>query len=327
MERNRKETAHERQHKPSDQSITSLPSQFGNSRADRLKQLRAFCHVARLGSITQAAERIFSSQPAVSLQIRALEDDINVALLERNGPHIALTAAGREFYRLVEPLVEDIDRLPDTFAEQYHGIAAGLSLAAGETAAMTVLPRFLEQFWQQHPGTRVNVMTGNGRQCLSWLRAYEVDLVIAAMDVEPADLEFFPILSSDYVVITPEGHPLAGRTSVKLRDLTPHPLILHTTGTYTRQFAEMYMRQHDLFRRVAVEVDGWSAIKACVEAALGIAIVPELCLSDGDRLCRIRCDDLVLRRTYGAITRRDRSVPAPVRQLIRIMAPPFPIEA
>ena len=327
MESNRKETTHERQHKPPDESTASMPSQFGNSRADRLKQLRAFCHVARLGSITQAAERIFSSQPAVSLQMRALEEDINVALLERNGPHIALTAAGREFYRLVEPLVEDVDRLPETFAEQYHGVAAGLSLAAGETAATAVLPRFLEQFWQQHPGTRVNVMTGTGRQCLNWLRAYEVDLVVAAMDVEPADLEFSPILSSDYVVITPEDHALAGRTSVKLQELSPHPLILHTTGTYTRQFAEMYMRQHGLSRRVAVEVDGWSAIRDCVEAGLGIAVVPELCLSESDRVWRIPLNDLVRPRIYGAITRRDRSVPAPVRQLIRIMAPPFPIEA
>ena len=327
MESNRKETDHERRHKPSDRFTASMPSQFGNSRADRLKQLRAFCHVARLGSITHAAERIFSSQPAVSLQMRALEEDINVPLLERNGPHIALTAAGREFYRLVEPLVEDVDRLPETFAEQYHGVAAELSIAAGETAAMAVLPRFLEQFWQQHPGTRVNVMTGTGRQCLSWLRAYDVDLVVAAMDVEPADLEFSPILSSDYVVITPESHPLAGRTSVTLQELSPHPLVLHTAGTYTRQFAELYMRQHGLSRRVAVEVDGWSAIRDCVEAGLGIAVVPELCLSERDRVWRIPFTDLVLPRMYGAITRRDRSVPAPVRQLIRIMAPPFPIEA
>ena len=327
MESNRKETARERQHKPSDGSAASMQLQFGNSRADRLKQLRAFCHVARLGSITQAAERIFSSQPAVSLQMRALEEDINVALLERKGPHIALTAAGREFYRLVEPLVEDVDRLPETFGEQYHGVAAELRIAAGETAATAVVPRFLEQFWQQHPGTRVNVMTGTGRQCLSWLRAYDVDLVVAAMDVEPADLEFSPILSTDYVVITPEDHPLAGRTSATLQELGPHPLVLHTAGTYTRQFAELYMRQHGLSRRVAVEVDGWSAIRDCVETGLGIAIVPELCLSERDRVWRIPLDNRVPPRIYGAVTRRDRSVPAPVRQLVRIMAPPFPIEA
>ena len=136
-------------------------------------------------------------------------------------------------------------------------------------------------------------MTGAGRQCLSWLRAYDVDLVVAAMDVEPADLEFSPILSSDYVVITPEDHPLAGRTSVTLRELSPHPLVLHTAGTYTRQFVELYMRQHGHSRRVAVEVDGWSAIRDCVEAGLGIAVVPELCLSERDRVWRIPIDDPV----------------------------------
>ena len=259
------------------------------------------------------------------MQIRALEDELNVALVERNGPSIALTPAGRRFYRLATPLVEDIDRLPDTFAEQYHRVAVDIHIAAGATAAAVLLPRYLERFSRQQPDTRVIVRTGTGRECLKWLRAYEVDLVIAAMDVEPPDLKYYPTDPAEYVLITPEVHPLAGRESATLDDLSAYPLVAHTAGTHTRQFGEMFLRQHRIPHRIEVEIDGWDAIKAYVEAGLGISVVPELCLDDRDRVWRIPFDEYIPPRIYGAITRRDRTVSAAVRSIVRIMDPTISI--
>ena len=326
MKRNREQATLAGQHEPSADRVVSVPTRLSESRRHRLRQLRAFCHVARLGSISRAAERVFCSQPAVSMQIRALEDELNTGLVDRNGPSIALTPVGRQFYRLATSLVEDIDRLSDTFAEQYHSVAVDIHVAAGETSAAVLLPEYLKRFSQQQPDTRVNVRTGTGRECLGWLRAYEVDLVIAAMDVEPPDLKHFPVISANYVLITPEAHPLAGRESVTLRDLSAYPLIAQTAGTHTRRFGEMFLRQHRIPYRVDVEIDGWDAIKAYVEAGLGIAVVPELCLDDRDRIWRIPFDEHIPPRVYGAITRRDRILPTAVRQIIRIMDPTLPIE-
>ena len=161
-----------------------------DDRRDRLKQLRAFCHAARLGSITKAAERVYSSQPAVSLQIRSLEEELGVMLFVRSGPRIALTAAGRSLYRRALPLVEDLDRFSDSFAEQFRGLAGPLRIAAGETAASYLLPRYFEAFNERHADVEISVRIGSGSRCLSWLRGYEVDMVFTAMDVEPPDLEF-----------------------------------------------------------------------------------------------------------------------------------------
>ena len=146
------------------------------------------------------------------------------------------------------------------------------------------------------------------------------------MDVEPPDLQCYPVCSADYVLITPEAHPLAGRDSATLRDLSDWPLVAQTARTQTRQFGEMFLRQHRIPYRIEVEVDGWDAIKACVEAGLGIAVVPELCLDDRDRVRRIPFSGGLPPRTYGAITRRDRILPMAVRQIIRIMDPTRPIE-
>ena len=281
--------------------------------------------MARLGSISKAAKRVFCSQPAVSMQIRALEEELSFNLVERKGPNITLTPAGRRFYQLSAPLVEDIDRLPDTFAEQYRGVAVDVHVAAGEIAAAVLLPRYLKRFTEQQPRTRVNLRTGTGRECLRWLRAYEVDLVVGAMDVEPPDLKHYPVIAANYVLIAPEAHPLAGRDAVKLEDLSAWPIVAHTTGTYTRQFGEMYLRQYRIPYRVDVEIDGWDAIKAYVEAGFGIAVVPEVCLDDRDRVLRFPFDVPVPPRIYGAITRRNGTLPRAVRQIIRIMDPTLAI--
>ena len=104
-------------------------------RRHRLKQLRAFCYAARLKSISRAAERIASTRPAVSQQVRALEECLAVALFERSSPRIYLTPAGERFYRLAAPLVEALDRLRLTFAERYHGVpSSGLDIASGAPA-------------------------------------------------------------------------------------------------------------------------------------------------------------------------------------------------
>ena len=321
MRRDPNRAAPEGQHGPASEQDAGLPLRPSESRRHRLRQLRAFCHVARLGSISKAAERIFSSQPTVSIQVRALEEELDVALVERNGPNITLTPAGKDFYRLAVHLVEDIDRLPDTFAEQFHRVAVDIHIAAGETAAAVLLPQYLRRFSEQQPDTRVNVRTGSGRDCLRWLRAFEVDLVIAAMDVEPPDLRFHPVVSSELVLITPEVHPLAERESASLEDLSAYPVISHTAGMHVRQFGEMFLHQHRVPIRLVVEIDGWDGIKAYVEAGFGIAVVPELCLDKRDRVCRIPLETFIPPRRYGAITRREGTLPMAVRTIIGIMDP------
>ena len=122
----------------------------------RLKQLQAFCQVARLGNMSRAAEHAGTSQPAISVQVRALEDEFGVALFERRGPRISLTRAGQSLYYLAIPLVEGMERLLDTFADWHHGVVGDtLRIGAGQTSAAYLLPRYLERFRERYPGISV----------------------------------------------------------------------------------------------------------------------------------------------------------------------------
>ena len=275
-------------------------------RRDRLKQLRAFCHAARLRSISRAAEHIFASQPAVSQQVRTLEDELAATLFERSGPRIALTPAGARLYQLASPLVEGLDRLPDTFVEQHRGIASGvLNVAAGQTTATMVLPEWLGEFRRRHPDVRANVRIADGRQRMRWLRAYEVDVVLAAVDLTPPDLEFRPIFSSEVVFITPEDHPLAGREAVDLAEVAAFPAVTHNAAHYAGELTDVLMRQHGQAANTVLQVDGWNAIKEYVEAGVGVCAVPDICLSERDRVWRIPASRYFPSRLYGVLTRRD----------------------
>ena len=303
-------------------SVTADGMQHPRPRKDRLKQLRAFCQAARLGSISRAAERVMSSQPAVSLQVRTLEEELGVLLFERRGPRIALTRVGESLYRLAMPLVEGMDRLPENFAARHHGVETGvLQIGAGETSAGYLLPGYLKQFRERNPDVVVDIRTGTGQQRLAWLRDYELDVIIAAMDIPPSDVNFHPVHDSRPVLITSLDHPLAGRESVTIEEAAAYPFVGHTSRQYVRQVAEVILRLHGVAPDVAVEVDGWGVITNYVAAGVGISFVPDLCLSEHDRLWKIPFEGKIPKRRYGVITRRDGLLTGAADRLLRVMVP------
>ena len=118
-----------------------------------------------------------------------------------------------------------------------------------------------------------------------------------------------------------DQHPLSGRDSVTPREMCSYPLVAHTGGTYTRQLGDVFLRQQGIASDTVVAVDGWEVIKEYVEAGLGVAVVPDLCVTERDRVWRIPFKDYLPPRRYGAITRRDRLLPLAVRRFMRIIDP------
>ena len=141
----------------------------GNARyaykGDRLKPLRAFCQTVRLGSVSRAAEALFLSQPAVTLQLQALEREMGARLLERSGRRLVMTREGEALYELARPLVEGFEGLDTAFRERLHGLDAGeLHVAAGSSTILYLLPEIVAAFRTAQPDVRLNLhnVTGAG---------------------------------------------------------------------------------------------------------------------------------------------------------------------
>ena len=292
---------------------------------DRLRQLRAFCFAAKFESITRSAEQLGITQPAVSLHIRELEHELEAMLFERLGSRVALTPAGKYLHGLAAPLVDGVDRLPDSLAEMLGSSVSGeIHVAAGPSAVAFVLPPYMRRFREEHLGIRVRVTRSLVEQGLALLSSREVDFLVGAMESVTDPFTYHPVFSYDLVLITPTDHPLAGRSSVEVGEAVRYPSVLPPTGAYSRQFGESIAHRFSTEANIAVETSGWGVIKQFVADGLGISLVPSLCLTEKDRVRVISIEQPAQRRSYGIFTCRNTSVSPQALRFIRMMAPDFP---
>jgi DNA-binding transcriptional LysR family regulator len=284
---------------------------------NRLKQLRAFCHAAQSGSITEAAENLFLSQPSVTLQIQALEREMEITVFERRGPKISLTPEGEVLYRLASPLVEAIDGLQESFHAHMGNLQKGeLNIAAGESTILYVLPDTTKQFSDEYPGISLKLHNVTGRDGLSMIRADQVDFAIGSMLEVPDDIRYEPIVTYYPALITSKDHPLAHKENVTLRDISEYGLILPPRHLSTWRIVELVFEQHNLRFKVSLEAGGWEVIKKYVELDLGISIVTDVCLTDCDHLTVKPLGKFFPTRSYGIVSRRGKFLsPAAVRYI------------
>ena len=293
---------------------------------NRLKQLRAFCYAAQAGSISKAAEKLFLSQPSVSLQIQALERELKTTLFERRGPKIRLTPEGEILNDLARPMVQGMDSLSETFAAHCGDLQSGeLNIAAGESTILYILPNPMKQFADRYPGIRLKLHNVTGRDGMAMLKADDVDFAVGSMLEVPADLNYYPIFTYDPWLITARDHPLAEKKSVTLRDISPYELILPPRQLSTWRIVDLAFQQHNLNYRVALEVGGWEVIKRYVELGLGISIVTGICITerDIDRLAIIPVGKYFPKRRYGVVLRKGKFLSPQAKLFIEMMRPGF----
>lgn len=293
-------------------------------KADRLKPLRAFCQVARLGSVSRAAEALYVSQPAITLQLQALERELGVKLFERIGRRLTPTREGNALYDLAKPLVEGIDALPASFREQIKGLDGGeLHVAAGSSTILYLLPKIVEAYRKAHPEVRLILHNVTGAGGLDQLRKDEVDLAVGSMLEVPGDIDYAPVYRFEPMLITPRDHPLATKPELKLEDLSPYGLILPPQRLTTYRLVDLVFQQNRVPYTVALEVGGWEVIKQYVAMGLGISIVTAICLTDADhdRLAARSLAKYFPSRSYGVVVRRGKYLSPQARDFVELIKP------
>jgi len=291
---------------------------------NRLKQLRAFCYTAQTGSVSKAAEKLFLSQPSVSLQIQALERELDTVLFERRGPNIRLSPEGKLLFELASPMVQGVDALPEAFAALCGTVQSGeLNIAAGESTILYILPEPLKRFAQRYPGIRIKLHNVTGRDGLAMLRADEVDFAVGSMLDVPDDIAYHPVFTYRPVLITALDHPLAKKRKVTLEDISPHGLILPPRHLSTWRMVDVVFQQHNVEYKVALEAGGWEVIKRYVELGLGVGIVTSICITEGDRLAQIPLDQYFPKRGYGVVLRKGKFLSPQAKRFIETVSPEF----
>ncbi len=244
-----------------------------------LRHLTTFRAVVRRGSFSGAAAEVGISQPAVSAQIRVLEDRFGHRLLDRSGRQVTLTDAGRVLDGFAQQLIDldgDLERAMGAVGEHVAGpLALGSSTGPGEV----LLPRLLGAFQAQHPSVVVRLVVHDTQRICEMVLASEIELGVVGAERARSGLVFEPLLRDELVVIAPPDHALASRSSMSLAELLTHPMIVQQEGSGVRSVVEVAARAAGIRPRdipCSMELGLQQSVKAAVLDGLGITVVSRL---------------------------------------------------
>lgn len=235
-----------------------------------------FRAVAQKLSFRKAAEELYLTQPAVSLQIKALEEDLGVQLFDRAGSRVALTPAGRTLLGYAEKVNEVLLQAEQEIAAMSGELAGHLTLGASTTIAQYVLPRLLGEFLGGHPRVQVSLISANTERIVSAVVRHEIGLGFIEGPSRSKDVRTEPFLLDEIVLIVPAAHEWAELAAIRAEELSSVPMLMRERGSGTRHVVEMALEHHHVkpaSLKMAMELDSTEAIKSAVEAGLGVGFV------------------------------------------------------
>jgi DNA-binding transcriptional LysR family regulator len=250
-------------------------------------RLVVFRTVAEQCSFRKAAEELYLTQPAVSLQIKALEEDIGVQLFERTGAHIALTGAGKVLLRYSQQANALFVQAEQEIAALSGAHAGQLALGASTTIAQYVLPRLLGEYCKMNPRVHPTLISGNTEQIVDAAEKKNIELGFIEGPARSRKVKSEPFLEDELVLIASTAHEWTERASISISDLCSAPLLMRERGSGTRRVIEMALERQGIKRnsmRIVMELDSTEAIKSAVEAGLGVGFVSRCAIAKDLRL-------------------------------------------
>jgi len=237
-----------------------------------LRQLKVFEAVARHLNYTRAAEELHLTQPAVSMQVKQLEDSLGAALFEQLGKRIHLTESGREVLGYARNITQQLDELEAVLNRQ-KGLAGGRLRISVATTANYFVPTLLGSFSRRYPDVTVSLDVTNRETLLRQLGENLVDLVIMGRPPAEADVEAEVFLENPLVIVAPPEHPLARANKIPLKRLQEEVFLVRELGSGTRIAMERFFTERGMHLKTGMEVGSNEAIKQSVQAGLGLGLL------------------------------------------------------
>ena len=273
-----------------------------------LDQIRNFYEVAVHRSFTLAAEKLFRTQPAISTQVRMLEEELGEKLFDRIGKKVCLTQAGELLFGYAERLLRLHDEAKLAITELNASPRGKILIGANEATCLYVLPQLFALFKEKYPEVQISIYRNFSKKVVDKILENQLDFGIVTLPVPDRDLHVMPIAEDELWLITSPGHPLADRTTVALEDVVSYPFIFHKAGTtrerLVKQLGPLWEKMN-----ISMELASIETIKKFVSIGMGISIVPKSYVSDEMergtlRLVRMRNFKLI--RKLGLIHRKNR---------------------
>lgn len=274
-------------------------------------QLKTFLVIAREKSFTRAAERLYRTQPAISLALKRLEDDLGETLVDRSSKGGVLTSAGETLLPLAQRMIDLDQEIRDTFGD-LRGLHTGrLSIGANESMSVFLLPELLLAYRAAHPDIRLQAFRFASERIPEEVLDRRLDVGFLSFECIHPELQSEVVVHDQMVLVVPPEHPLAKRRSVPLKELGKETFVAHYAMTPARQSVVDLFAQHEVPLRITMELATIATIQDFVVAGAGLAILPRLtvrsALREG-RLVEVAVPQLKVDKTIRMVHRREETL-------------------
>lgn len=272
--------------------------------AMRYVQLRAFHHVAVCGGFSRAAEALLLTQPAISDQVRKLEEEYDVLLFNRERRRVALTDAGERLLKVTQRLF-DAERQAAELLAETRALRSGRLRVIADSAHH--LLHVLGDFRRLHPAIEISITSGNSEEVAAALHAYDADLGVLGEIPQAAEFHAIALGASPLIAFVAREHAFAGRGGMALAEIAEAPLVLREPGSKTRRAFEAVAAERGIRIRPAIEAQGREAVRELVASGTGVGIVSEAEFGRDTRLVPIAFADAEITMHEALICLRERA--------------------
>lgn len=248
---------------------------------NRIQQLKGFYYTMQTGSLSKAAEKMGLSQAAITLQIQSLERDLEIKLFDRDKKKIKPTRAGKLFFSHAAMYIQSIDGLFENFADflkkENNQI---IDIGANHVSISYILPPYIKSFKEENKHSKFKIRNLSKEEGITRVLSDEIDMFIYPMksDEIPVELDFFPIVTYQPILLIKKDHALAKKDKVTMRDIKKYELVRIDPKFITLPAFEEIIKAHDLRTRIEFEMSDWEILKKFVKSEIGVAIISNIVL-------------------------------------------------
>jgi DNA-binding transcriptional LysR family regulator len=280
-----------------------------------------FLEIAKSGSFSRAGQKLYRSQPAVSAQIRQLEQEYGEKLFDRVGKSVRLTSAGEALLDYAGQLLKLKNESLHAVADQATAPRGKLTVGANEATCLYVLPNVFAEFHRHYPLVQISIYRNFSRKVLEKIEDGSLDVGIVTLPAKAPSLRTHSIFRDRLMLMVSPSNPLARHRSVQISEIAEQPLILPKTG-FTRQLFDKHFRNYRSRLRITMELPSVGMIKRFVAAGLGVSLISETFARDEVRAGDVKLvaiSGVELWRELGLVYRRDRTLPRAAAAFVALL--------
>lgn len=283
-----------------------------------ISQLETLLTISKTMSFRKAGELLNLTQPAVSAQIKSLEEEFNTVLIDRNQP-VTLTDSGRLFLTHAEQILQTVEDLKQKLADMSHNPQGHIHLGTTTSIAIQILPRVLSYFQDQYPLIKTTIHSMTSSEIMTAVENGSIDLGIAYLYDKNTALQSSTLYYDTFELAVSPKHPLAHYKAITIDKLRNTPLIMLSPETAGRRFVNDVFKKHDIVPQIVMELSSSEEVKRMVELNLGAAIISKMSISNELRLGTlhmIKLNELETSHPVGVIYKSGRYLSSAMQQFL-----------